>query len=115
MAVTLKAHRQVTQTVMPIVPDYYPSDDTKLGKIVDILTEASTSRKHGNVRERLFDDDADVVESCIRQLDEAYVMARKIIALDVDTLTALREGKDVPFQQLHDEAIERTRGQRPVR
>lgn len=91
MAVTLKAQRQVTQTITPSVPDYYPYDETKLGKIVDILTEPHSSSKRGTVRERLFEDNADVVLDSIRQLDEAYTLARKIIELDVDALTKMRE------------------------
>lgn len=59
------------------VPDYYGYDDTPLGRAVDYLVKDYTHRGR-SVRDRIYDDDAESVESAITQLERAYETARGV-------------------------------------
>lgn len=76
----LKYKKTVTQKVEKTIPDFYPYDDTPLGKVVDCLLRHHLCRGE-TVRERLWGDDADVIERAINQLDEAYTQATAICAI----------------------------------
>lgn len=60
------------------VPDYYGYDDTPLGKLVDYLLKDYEVRGR-KVRDQMYDcEDGNKVESCIDQIERAYVQAREI-------------------------------------
>jgi hypothetical protein len=77
----LKLKQTVTKDVEIEVPEHFFHDHSVLGAIVDdlIAVDERTQRKYGDVRARLYSDDINTVKCAISQIEDAYVLAIKIV------------------------------------
>lgn len=73
----LKATKTVQTTVEIEVPNYYVSDASPAGQVVDFLLKDHTHRGE-TIRDWLFRDNCADVEIAIRHLKEAYAKAIQI-------------------------------------
>lgn len=84
MKLTLTGSRTKTEKVPFEVPEHYVSDDSKRGKLVDLLLETYTGHKAIDIRDShhgLYAEDADTIDAAIRHIKSAYAQADDILEL----------------------------------
>lgn len=77
----MKVQHSETKVVNKELPDHFGYDDSKLGRVVDILVGAKR-------REDLYSDEKRLVEGAAYDLEDAYGKAIKILGVFCDVETA---------------------------
>lgn len=79
---TLSYRKTEVKQVETQVPRYYAYDETKRGRLVDLLMQQAHGRRRGEdtIRDDLHSSDGEVVERAIGQLASAYSDADEIMA-----------------------------------